>query len=391
MKVVAVAFIALSSVAVLMFVRGPGQEEPYVAFVFSEMEGRSPVESPLLVAPKAQSGGDIERRAVVQGDKFPNQSAERTTSCSSEDPRPENRLGAIQGEILTGLADSEERRYVGRIGIEIASPDRKRIRSYTWSSGDTTYIIDKVPAGLYEVVFDLFRERRIAVVENVIVKPGETTHEPRLTIDLRGVLRRFQAPVFDAAGIALEAVRYRYRTAELPPDKWIRRVDSSVDVITTADWIEVLIDADGCRVLELPWFTGSEAVFLEPGLPVSVVASDLRAIPSPPYHLGIAAFTHSLGPGRSLFAGPAYFDSFGEANLIVGAPGTYEVFLWIAQEDSLGEPIGPNLSEGTVRGGELQTVTISDTRSEQVREIDIPPADVHVIVERLSLNEGTSR
>lgn len=275
--------------------------------------------------------------------------------------------GVIVGGLLLGEEISRRDVHITAVVPETA----ETVKARAGRSG--LFRLRGVPPGGCRVEVAAAEEKRI--FENVIVRAGETTRDPRLArIDLRGSLHRFVLEVVDSEGEAVSGFNAYYCVPGGTPsrERLVYGRDGRAEILTTHEVLDVTIVARGYRRRCLERVQGDERIVLEAGIPIRLVVSDLRVFGGDrPRLMVVADPVDSRLPGTSRTAYLTREERGGVMTL--AQPGRHVVE--ILMESPL-EGGGSRLRRGPAV--EL-TIDVADQRAEQTFDVPLTLEDLERI------------
>lgn len=235
-------------------------------------------------------------------------------------------------------------------------------------------------SGSFDLVVELEgTHEEVRRIEGVSVEAGGDSEDARLRdIDLRGSITYVALTLVDEDGDPVEGAQiWVDPTGEAgdSPDlhAWDRR---PVRIATGKPSVDLRIEANGYRRVELEDVSSDREVVLASGIPVRVVVSPAPSLP-PSHELQLQL--HQVAGGGSSWTDWAEVDGSGEVALRLAGPGTHRAQFTLYSNDEHSST-GVTVASGDGGWPELDVL---DTSQEQLFYVELSPEQIDAALEQL--------
>ncbi len=278
------------------------------------------------------------------------------------------RAGSMSGSLLLDQGSDWPDLSLVRTGEERIVP---QISSRSPAGAGVRFRFDRLPAGLYTLVYGFPWSDVRGEIEGIEVIGGRETVDPRLDpLDLRGLVKRIALTVVDGSGrfVPRVAVGLPVQGAQGFAGYPARTEGEHLLIRAGPLPLRVRLEASGFRPVELDDVDGDRRVVMELGIPVRLLlAGPLPELPAG-WTLGASL---TLGDSQPLVRqAPLVVFEGAAAELAVSEPGRYALMYFLFQRHAGQELDSRGFGEDPVQG-----LDIRDDGTEQLFELRPPSAD----------------
>jgi hypothetical protein len=235
-----------------------------------------------------------------------------------------------------------------KLTAEPAHQDREE-HFLEWDDGRTTpdesggFVLGNLLPGVYDVALEIDGGEALDRVEDVVVRGGEESADPRLQgLDLRGRLHALHISLVAPAGRSVPQGTYSFGPAGgEEPRSWGWFGEPEFDVVSTDGALDLDITVPGYEILRLRGVTEDQTLELSSGLSVRLIVRGDAPVPEPPFYVK-PTLVPADGSPHSLDWGAPALDETREVVVRAVAPGKQKV-QWILERRSQNSATGTSV------------------------------------------------